>query len=249
MEDFKKISANDTKAQQEFKKTTWERWCGYLLIRNADIQRYGTLMDGMVSHFSKGLNQFQKKMENAVEILANHKFDNKKKFGKKFESKQQHVKDDVTVDGSKVTQTSFAQVVCYCCGEKGHKSPKCPSKDKIPRNKWYRSRQSNLMQDDVSAMSGHDEEEHDEEQNEECKDGWCGVQMVFNQSKHMFEDKKDWILLDSGSTIGLFHNEELVKNAENLGPGPRTGLITAAPFCIRPISQRIRQNPQPNLSS
>ena len=61
-------------------------------------------------------------------------------------------------------------------------------------------------------MSGHEEEENEDNQNEECEDGWCGVQMMFNQSKHMFEDKKDWILLDSGSTVGLFHNEDLVKN-------------------------------------
>ena len=74
----------DAKEMSAFKKGTWDHWCGYLLIRNADASRYGTVMDGMISHFSKGLNQYPEKIENAVEILANHKPDNKKKYGKKF---------------------------------------------------------------------------------------------------------------------------------------------------------------------
>ena len=25
---------------------------------------------------------------------------------------------------------------CYCCGKKGHMSPKCPEKDKLPQEDW-----------------------------------------------------------------------------------------------------------------
>ena len=35
-----------------------------------------------------------------------------------------------------------------------------------------------------------------------------------HQKRETLRDKKDWILLDSGSSVGLFHNRNLVKNVK-----------------------------------
>ena len=62
-------------------------------------------------------------------------------------------------------EQSFAQgtdVVCYCCGKKGHKSPDCPDKDKIPKEKWY---QNMAYQNYVKAMKGEGNDDSPNESN------------------------------------------------------------------------------------
>jgi hypothetical protein len=53
-------------------------------------------------------------------------------------------------DGPK--ETSFAQVgkdkTCYCCGKKGHISPKCPQKTTIKKEDWAFCKATVCMQAD-----------------------------------------------------------------------------------------------------
>ena len=50
----------------------------YMMIRNSDQAKYGSLLNGMVSQFSKNNNQFPVDIRQAMDILSNHKHDNRK---------------------------------------------------------------------------------------------------------------------------------------------------------------------------
>ena len=105
-----------------------------MMIRNSDQAKYGSLLNGMVSEFSINNNQYPVDLRQAMDILSNHKHDNYKT--RKDRTRAKDDKDETT----KTSKASFTQndntKTCYCCGKKGHMSPKCPEKDKIPRDDW-----------------------------------------------------------------------------------------------------------------
>ena len=78
-------------------------------------------------------NQYPVNIRQATDILSNHKHDNHK-----TRRERTRLKDDKD-ETMKTSETSFGQnenmKTCYCCGKKGHMSPKCPEKDKIPKGR------------------------------------------------------------------------------------------------------------------
>ena len=102
-------------------------------------------------------DQFPKTNVTATDVLSNHRFD-EKKYKPMEKKKSNNTEDNSTVP---TTVTSFAQSglgeFCYCCGQKGHKSPECPEKESIPRSEWaYKKLQNHLQEiqrgDDVSLL-------------------------------------------------------------------------------------------------
>ena len=48
---------------------------GYLVINNSDPKKYGSLVTKLTSQFSMKVNQHPKTLNDAVDILNQHKFD------------------------------------------------------------------------------------------------------------------------------------------------------------------------------
>jgi hypothetical protein len=122
------------------KHGAFDRWMAYLLIRNSDQAKYGSLSNGLVSQFSMQNNQYPKTCTTATDILSNHRFDNRGNSNKKKLSNKP--KKDEDENSSKKTPnetnaTSFAQggkdKRCYCCRKIGHLSPECPEKNTIKK--------------------------------------------------------------------------------------------------------------------
>ena len=100
----------------------------------------------MATQYSFGLDQYPQTVEEATNILSNHKFnqayyDNKKKRlqGNSNNNNQQCQADcQQRHDEGNNTPLLFAQMEnrCYCCSSPAHKSSKCPKKDSTPRLGW-----------------------------------------------------------------------------------------------------------------
>jgi hypothetical protein len=122
---------DDTK-KKKMKEEAFDAWMAYLLLRNSDQNRDGTLMKGFVSQYSLGNNQYPKTIQAATDAMSQHKLDPKYYENlKKLREKQRTDHQDTEGVGA----TSFAQrpvVICRVCGKSRHIKPKCPDIKNIP---------------------------------------------------------------------------------------------------------------------
>ena len=87
-------------------------------------------------------------------------------------------------------------------------SPKCPEKDKIPREDWAIRKAALHMQ----AKKTKDDEEASQSDKSPKKTGWSGMQVcLMDKKKDISSKMKDDIILDNGSTLSIFANPELVE--------------------------------------
>jgi hypothetical protein len=102
---------SNTTLKKEMKDGAFDRWMAYLLIRNSDQAKYGSLSNGLVLQFSMQNNQYPKTCTTATYILSNHRFDNRGNSTKKKWNNRPK-KDEDENSSSKTTNetnaTSFA---------------------------------------------------------------------------------------------------------------------------------------------
>jgi hypothetical protein len=158
---------NGVDEQKKMKAEAFNKWMTYLLIRNSDQGKYGSLMNGLISQFSMENNQYPKSLTAATDILSNHRHDNWGSTGYQTQKKRwsQYKKDEEEVQGppkEKNSETSFQQgsqdKTCDCCGKKGHLSPDCSEKNTRPKEEWaIRRAEQHLQADDET----HNKQEDD----------------------------------------------------------------------------------------
>ena len=153
-------------------------------------------------------NQYPVNIRQATDILSNHKQDSHKT--RRDRARQKDEKDETT----KTSEASFAQnentKMCYCCGKKGHVCPKCPEKDKIPREDWVICKAELHMQ----AEQKKDDEASQSDKSSK-KTGWSRMQVcLMDKKKDISSKMKDDIILDSRSTLSIFANPELVEGIQ-----------------------------------
>jgi len=159
----------DDAVKKTLKEDAFDRWMAYLLIKNCDQTKYGTLTKTFVSQYSLGNDQYPKTIQAAIDALSNHKID-PKYWENKQRAKAQHREEKSTPPpstGANFAQRDSSKLTCYCCGKKGHSSPNCPDKDKIPRDQWYVNRVLNASQYHDDYDSGDESEDTDYSQSED----------------------------------------------------------------------------------
>ena len=144
-----------------------------------------------------------------MDILSNHKHDSHKT--RRERARQKDDKGETT----RTSEASFMQnensKTCYCCGKKGHMSPKCPEKDKIPKEDWAICKAEQHMQ----AEQKKDDDEALQSDKSSKKTGWSGMQMcLMGKKKDISSKMKDDIILNNGSTLSIFANPELVEGIQ-----------------------------------
>ena len=80
--------------QCEMKTEAFGRWMAYMMIRNSDQAKYGSLLNGMVSQFSMNNNQYPVDIRQAMDILSDHKHDSHKM--RRDRARQKDDKDETT---------------------------------------------------------------------------------------------------------------------------------------------------------
>src|SRR5210317_1862978 len=201
----------------------------YLLMRGVDQAKYGSLMKNLCKQFSLGNDQYPKTLVTATDVLSNHRldqkyYDNKKKIADKRKT--------IESEENEKLETHFQQktIKCYCCGEDGHAVPKCPMKDKIPKEDWYVQRAMSNMQeedDSTNASNGSNKDKKQEDKDEKperktvrIKKGWGQFLQLKQDAEPQFKQMKnqesyldDEIILDTGSTIkATFKIKNLLTN-------------------------------------
>jgi hypothetical protein len=80
----------------------------YMLMKNSDQGKYGSLMTSLTTQFSMGTSQYPKDVLAAVDILTNHKFDKRETKNNNNSQKKKNQNDDDTASMI-TTQSSFNQ--------------------------------------------------------------------------------------------------------------------------------------------
>jgi hypothetical protein len=214
---------------KEAKETHHERWMALLLIRGSDQSKYGSILKGMMSQYSMSNDQYPRNVQQATDILSNHKLD-QKFFDHLKKNREQRIEQRNKQDEEKQSETSFApknqDAICSCCGKKGHTSPNCDQKDKFSRDQWYIQRV--MMQDIINDRSSVDDSDdrsvrsdrstsssasrnrNKTRKNDKEYDGFQQPATTLHQA-NKFENLKNVIILDTGSTIAAtFMNPDLV---------------------------------------
>src|SRR5210317_1131036 len=167
------INLSTAEEKKEYKKGAYDAWTAYLLMRGVDQAKYGSLMKNLREQFSLGKDQYPKTLVMATDVLSNHRLDQKYYNNKKKNAEKR--KTNESKENEKL-ETSFQQktIKCYCCGEDGHAVPKCPMKDKIPKEEWYvRGAMFNMQEEDDSTNasngSNKDKKREDKDKNPKRK--------------------------------------------------------------------------------
>ena len=106
--------ASDQATKDELNRKSFKKWMAYLIIKNSDQSKYGSLTNNLSSQFSMKINQYPDTVTEAIDILNNHKFDNTKKGGKNgngYNNKNmtQQEKNEPSDNVSTITKASFQQ--------------------------------------------------------------------------------------------------------------------------------------------
>ena len=226
--------------RKQMREAAYDKWMAYLLLANSDQAKYGSLLRSLVSQYSMGQDQYPTTLNGAVDILSNHKLDNRHRPPRRHDSTRSRRERDQSGDDDRSTGTSLAQkkeMTCYCCGKKGHGSNDCTKADSTPRDKWWIHKAINHYQDDnaTSTQASDDQSVRSNDSRNRRSDttnrnnddeSWeyqgfivqdntiadCGI--VHKQTKaNGRTNYNEVFILDSGSTIpATVMNQDLVKN-------------------------------------
>mmetsp|Transcript_8617 Transcript_8617/g.16586 ORF Transcript_8617/g.16586 Transcript_8617/m.16586 type:complete len:418 (-) Transcript_8617:358-1611(-) len=132
----------------ECTKVAHDKYMAYIFMVNASSLKYGSLLKTLAQNYSMGLNQYPTNLFDAFTALKRHPFDSaykehmakkdrRSKDNQRSHQRQPHQPRPCASQSGEAVELSVLQLegCCFCCGKKGHFSPKCRDKDK-PKDQW-----------------------------------------------------------------------------------------------------------------
>ena len=185
-------------------------------IKRADPTRYRKLLIELANNFTRGNDQYPADMTIAYNLLINYK----------TEKKQTHPKYGTISDSDDddVSFLNFHDIKCYNCNEMGHISRDCPKPQR--RRKTDTEPESSPGQSAVQMLitaANVDNDDDDDSNDGSDFDFSFHVTNELQPTQKMTKDQhviltqhgklnKNWILLDSQSTVSIFASKHLVKD-------------------------------------
>ena len=213
--EYKKlVREGDKLAAERLKKTAFETYTTAIFMANGDRSKYGQLIDGFSTQYALGNDQYPRTLQGAVDVMRRQK---RLKSESRAESR-----NNSTSTGPNTTpvESSFAQGVkrCYCCGSTEHLANNCPERGSKPRNEWFDRRSATQHHQTESRASNQDNNANRNESSGNVT-GWSGFQKATVHAQRgelgSEDDMRNVFMLDSGTTISLFCNRDLVHNVRD----------------------------------
>ena len=194
-----------------------ERASALAFIKRADPARYGKLLIELANNFTRGNDQYPADMTIAYNLLINFKTENT--------TKQTHPKYG-TISDSDDDDLSFlnfqSDIKCFNCNEIGHISRNCPKPQRRKKNESTSSPGQSAVQMLINAANVESDNDTDDDAGSDfdfsfhiTSDSPKIHEMTNDQHVILTQHgklNKDWILLDSQSTVSIFSSKHLVKN-------------------------------------
>jgi Reverse transcriptase (RNA-dependent DNA polymerase) len=204
-------------------KKARELYLATAFILASDRSRYSKLIEDLENNYIQGVNRYPTTLEDAYNVLMYWKHDTKAN-GRSVGIETEGVA--FVQDGERRAK-DMADVECYACHKKGHIATNCPNKKKkenesannqTNKEKEKEEEYVNLQIEENLLMSFDfcmlTLEEDKEIEDESKKD----IEIVMYQGNNI---KKDWIILDNGSTVDIFCNKQLLKNVRETSDSVR----------------------------
>ncbi|CAJ1943867.1 unnamed protein product [Cylindrotheca closterium] len=215
-------------------------------LYNSDRAKYQSRIDGMTAQYTLKHLDFKQRctfpttLENAADVLNQHKHDNRKKNlngGNSNGQGKQNKSNNNQNDGAQFSQQQTR--ACFVCGSKDHVAPQCADKLK-PREKWKnpdkyrdysdangRGNRQNMQRDDNATRDDNESGDSNTQWNYgHSNNGSHGGQFIQRghtdnhprqQGMMLFQHNNTGIHLDSGSTFHLRTNEDDFKEGSLQG--------------------------------
>jgi hypothetical protein len=197
-------------------------------VENAEQKKYGTVLKGLKEQSSLDQDHYPKTINHVMNVLSNRKFDEKYYEGHKKNHERKSKDDKKPKDGQDALpelpkEINFAQIEgsCNCCGQKGHRRPKCPEKDK-DKKVWAinKTKEATFIQNAVSgnvdtqsvvsALQAINQEQH--------PFGWMACSIVMGQIE---DTMKEWVLINTASKVNVFATKSSLETSRRLLRGKR----------------------------
>ena len=177
----------DTIKEGEVINNSYDKWTTFIYLDNCDKNKYGSLIRGFKTQYALGNNQYPDTIKKGYDVMCNHKWDESydkylknKKNNKTTRRTEKKADEDTNKEknGKEESGTQMMQkeVICYCCGEKGHFSDDCPKKDEIPKSEWAVKKGMSMF-----IESKNDDEKNSVDQNDDEEEpdvDWMGEQFL-----------------------------------------------------------------------